>query len=430
VLNFRNKGKLIVDGRIKINGRDIDSNAQLSEISAYIEQEDMFIGYLKVKEQMRFQAELKMKRDMSKEDRDKKIEQIMLDLNLKKCEDTLIGVADRGIKGISGGERRRLSFACAMLTDPNLLFCDEPTSGLDSFMAMSIVDTLRKLADKGKTIICTIHQPSSVIFQKLDRLCLLAEGRLAFIGDHSDVNKFFETQGFPIPELYNPADHFIKTLSVMPSDRENSLIKIDKICESYLKSYSYSKNEIAINEANMLEDNLNYDVDLSTKVQYRSNVLVQFRWLLWRSSLSVLRDPRSSYIALIQTIFISVILGLVYLQQKNDQPGIQNINGVLFLMLLNSSFSNMFAVINLYSFELPIMMKEHKDGMYRIVSYYLAKTVVDLPLYTFNTFIYVTILYWMANLNNGPLEYITAVIIIIFVVNVSIAFGKKMIVLS
>ena len=85
----------------------------------------------------------------------------------------MIGLPAQGVKGISGGERRRLSFACAMINDPNLLFCDEPTSGLDSFMAMSIVDALRKLADKGKTVICTIHQPSSEIYQKFDRLCLL-----------------------------------------------------------------------------------------------------------------------------------------------------------------------------------------------------------------------------------------------------------------
>ncbi len=79
-----------------------------------------------------------------------------------------------------------------LITDPNLLFCDEPTSGLDSFMAMSIIDCMKKLAENGKTIICTIHQPSSEIFQKFDRLCLLAEGRLAYIGKTSEANGYFE----------------------------------------------------------------------------------------------------------------------------------------------------------------------------------------------------------------------------------------------
>ena len=78
-----------------------------------------------------------------------------------------------------------------MITNPNLLFCDEPTSGLDSFMALSLVESMRALADQGKTIICTIHQPSSEIFEKFDRLCLLAEGRLAFIGCLNEAKMYF-----------------------------------------------------------------------------------------------------------------------------------------------------------------------------------------------------------------------------------------------
>ena len=110
---------------------------------------------------------------------------------MKKCEDTLIGAPELGVKGISGGERRRLAFASEVITNPSILFCDEPTSGLDSFMAMSIVDSMRNLAKKGKTIICTIHQPSSEVFEMFDRLYLMAEGRSAFCGDLSDAFKFF-----------------------------------------------------------------------------------------------------------------------------------------------------------------------------------------------------------------------------------------------
>ena len=95
---------------------------------------------------------------------------------MKKCENTRIGNPEKNIKGISGGERRRLAFATEIITNPGLLFCDEPTSGLDSFMALSVVDSMKILANEGKTIICTIHQPSSEIFDKFDSLCLLAEG--------------------------------------------------------------------------------------------------------------------------------------------------------------------------------------------------------------------------------------------------------------
>lgn len=141
-------------------------------------------------------------------------------LNLKKCENTLIGAPQLGVKGISGGERRRLAFASEVITNPSILFCDEPTSGLDSFMAMSIVDSMKNLARQGKTIICTIHQPSSEIFELFDRLYLMAEGRVAYCGDLKDAQKFFATQGYQLPPNYNPADYYIKNLAIQPSDVE------------------------------------------------------------------------------------------------------------------------------------------------------------------------------------------------------------------
>lgn len=108
-----------------------------------------------------------------------------------------------------------------------MLFFDEPTSGLDSFMAMSIVDSMKNMAKQGKTIICTIHQPSSEIFAKFDHLCLLAEGRLAYLGDLNEAPNFFASQGFTLPSNYNPADFYINTLAVVPSNKETTKIMIE-----------------------------------------------------------------------------------------------------------------------------------------------------------------------------------------------------------
>lgn len=122
---------------------------------------------------------------------------------------------------------RRLSFASEILTNPSILFCDEPTSGLDSFMAMSIVECMKDLTVMGKTIICTIHQPSSEIFEMFDNICFLSEGRLAFKGGQQDAYKFFQSQGFKCPDKYNPGDFYIKTLSITPHEKEKSLEKIN-----------------------------------------------------------------------------------------------------------------------------------------------------------------------------------------------------------
>ena len=112
-------------------------------------------------------------------------------MNLKKCEDTVIGSPQLGTTGISGGERRRLAFASELLVNPSILFCDEPTSGLDSYMAVSIVDSMKNMANNGKTIVCTIHQPSSEIYERFDRLFLMAEGRVAYAGDSIMAYDFF-----------------------------------------------------------------------------------------------------------------------------------------------------------------------------------------------------------------------------------------------
>ena len=109
-----------------------------------------------------------MGRNYTKEERTKRVEEVIIQMNLIKSQDTWIGEGDR-IKGISGGEKRRRSFASEILTNPSLLFADEPTSGLDSFMAESIIDSMCELAySQGKTVITTIHQPSSQIFEKFN----------------------------------------------------------------------------------------------------------------------------------------------------------------------------------------------------------------------------------------------------------------------
>ena len=107
-----------------------------------------------------------------------------------RCADTLIGIAGR-VKGISGGESKLLAFACEVLTNPPLLFCDEPTSGLDSYMAQNVVMVLKSLAAAGKTILCTIHQPNSIVFDLFDRVLLMAEGRLAYLGYTQEAPAFF-----------------------------------------------------------------------------------------------------------------------------------------------------------------------------------------------------------------------------------------------
>ena len=141
----------------------------ITSMSAYVQQEDMFLPTLTVREHLVFQAMVRIPSSVSEDSKIARIDQVMQELGLDKCADTRVG-GSRFFKGISGGELKRLSFAAEVLTNPSIMFCDEPTSGLDSFMAANLVSIINKMAQLGRTIICTIHQPSSETFQMFQNL--------------------------------------------------------------------------------------------------------------------------------------------------------------------------------------------------------------------------------------------------------------------
>ncbi|EJD75463.1 CBR-WHT-4 protein [Loa loa] len=222
-----------VKGKILVNGEQL-SSTDMHRISRYVHQDDIFIGTLTVREQLMYSAELQMGRNTTKADRLKRVEEVLKELGLKRCETTLIGVTNR-LKGISCGESKRLAFACEILTDPLILFCDEPTSGLDSFMAVQVVHCLKEMAKKGKTIITTIHQPSSQVFNMFDNVCFMSMGKVAYFGPVTEVCNFFKNIGFACPETYNPADHIIKMLSVT-QDEQECQARVDKIRNEFEES--------------------------------------------------------------------------------------------------------------------------------------------------------------------------------------------------
>ncbi|PAV58042.1 hypothetical protein WR25_18809 [Diploscapter pachys] len=212
VLTQRNLDFIRVSGDIRVNGLRVDKE-YMKKVSAYVQQDDLFIGSLTVEEHLRFNAVLRMNDRYSDREQKRRVKQVISDLGLKSCANSIIGTRTR--KGISGGERKRLAFASEILTSPPMLLCDEPTSGLDSFLAHQVIQVLKKLAErKGMTIIITIHQPSSQIYHLFDRIYFMAEGRVVFCGTRDEAELMWTGLGLPTPLNFNPADHYISTLSI------------------------------------------------------------------------------------------------------------------------------------------------------------------------------------------------------------------------
>ncbi|KAF9583777.1 hypothetical protein BGW38_008562, partial [Lunasporangiospora selenospora] len=197
----------MIHGHIYVNGRRISSH-EYKRVVGYVDQEDTLMPTLTVYETILYSALLRLPRDMSYDAKRFRVMETMSELGILGIKDMKVG--ESGQRSISGGEKRRVSIACELVTSPSILFLDEPTSGLDSYNAYNVVECLVTLArNYNRTVVCTIHQPRSNIFALFDQLILLAKGRLVFSGETKNLNGHLRGLGHPCPEGYNIADYML-----------------------------------------------------------------------------------------------------------------------------------------------------------------------------------------------------------------------------
>ncbi|XP_012935697.1 protein white [Aplysia californica] len=423
VLTMRNTKDYVTKGEVYLNGVPITDG--MRNVSAYVQQSDLFIHTLTVREQLQFRALLRMDKTLGKKARLARVEEVMQEMGLTGCADSRIGAASGSRKGISGGERKRLSFASEALTNPPIFFCDEPTSSLDTFMAQSIVHTLQKMASKGRAVLCTIHQPSSELFALFNQVLLLSEGRVAFMGSSQDAIDFFTRLNYPCPRNFNPADHYILTLAIVPGKEEECRKNTNAICDSFLEStqasHIDSEIDIRIRESELADAVLLQEI--TGESRYTSSYFVQLTNLFWRSWTSQFRDHMLFWVRIVQSVAIALVLGLVYLQLEVDQKGVQNINGGVFLLIVNISFTNLFAVLTSFPEEMGIVMRELGTGLYRIDIYYITKAFSELPLFAAVTVMFATVTYWMMGLKETTDGFMICCGVLILVAITSVGLG-------
>lgn len=428
VLTSRNLTNLDVQGSILIDGRRANK-WKIREMSAFVQQHDMFVGTMTAREHLQFMARLRMgDQYYSDHERQLRVEQVLTQMGLKKCADTVIGIPNQ-LKGLSCGEKKRLSFASEILTCPKILFCDEPTSGLDAFMAGHVVQALRSLADNGMTVIITIHQPSSHVYSLFNNVCLMACGRVIYLGPGDQAVPLFEKCGYPCPAYYNPADHLIRTLAVIDSDRATSMKTISKIRQGFL-STDLGQSVLAIGNANKLRAAsfvTGSDTSEKTKTffnqDYNASFWTQFLALFWRSWLTVIRDPNLLSVRLLQILITAFITGIVFFQTPVTPATIISINGIMFNHIRNMNFMLQFPNVPVITAELPIVLRENANGVYRTSAYFLAKNIAELPQYIILPILYNTIVYWMSGLYPNFWNYCFASLVTILITNVAISIS-------
>jgi ABC-type multidrug transport system ATPase subunit len=207
------RGKITIEADIRLNNYKVDpTNLEVRKQIAFVAQDDSLQVTSTPREAIKFSAKLRLPRSTTDAQLNKLTERMLTELGLTDCADTIIGGSL--IKGISGGQRKRTSVGVELVTKPALVFLDEPTSGLDSFSAVQLCQVLKKVANAGSSVLFTIHQPASEIFNSFDHLILLNRGRVMYQGSTQKVPAVFAECKHPVPPNYNPADWIMNVAQV------------------------------------------------------------------------------------------------------------------------------------------------------------------------------------------------------------------------
>ncbi|XP_045473258.1 protein white-like [Harmonia axyridis] len=420
-ITFRNLRSLKFSGCVCLNDKRVHRN-ELALKSAYVQQEDLFIGCLTVREHLIFQALVRIESRFSYKRRMERVEKVLAELSLTTCQNSQIGISGE-TKSISGGERKRLALASELLTDPPLLFCDEPTTGLDSFMALSVLHKLKRLAHTGRTVIASLHQPSSEMFTMFDKIYLMTEGRVAFSGTPEEAKLFFTKLKLPCPPKFNPVDHYVQMVSIIPGKERLCETSVNRICDAFENSSLALEMKQHLTCKKSIANEFPWNELRKQAIPYRVSCSEQFTALYWRSFLSLTRNPQVMRGRVFQLFFFSGLISVLFWQQSLNPVGVQNINGALFLILANSICVNFLGVIFTFFDEIPLFVREHKNGFYRTDVYYFSKLATDLPLYSFINTIGMTICCFSIGIFPDGSRWIVAVLLILLTSLIAMGIG-------
>jgi ABC-type multidrug transport system ATPase subunit len=371
-------------GDVTYNG--VKLTKSIKRIIGYVTQDDILLKNLTVEESLLFTALLRL----SDQPR-KRVEEKLIELGINHCKKQRIG--SHGEKNvISGGERKRTSVAVELLTNPSVIFLDEPTSGLDSKTALNLMDTLVDLAKFHRTVVLTIHQPRSDIFNRFDKLMILSKGKIIYFGARDNALQYFATFGCLCPSYFNPGDFLIDQIS-------ESDDKTDRLLAAYEKC-----------EKPPLISRIS---DVHASAPYSAGYLYQV-WILFRRSfLCFIRDKSVCLARILQAIAMALLVGLIYLGGVTGQRAIQNLTGALFFIMIQQGMSPLFTTLTVFQSEKNVLYKEYESKQYSISAYFIGKSLAEVPMYMIAPAIFGTIVYFMVGFQATAAKFFIFLLIIV-----------------
>lgn len=387
-LTGQTKGKQ--EGRILINGQK--QTKQFKRKIGYVMQQDLMFSQLTVEETLLVTAWLRLPQSWADSEKRKRVERIISLLGLDKTAKTKVGKPFG--PSISGGEKKRLNVANEALTNPSVMFLDEPTSGLDSTSAKGLVELLRELAHGGRTIVTSIHQPSSSIFYHFDQIIVLAEGRIIYDGPPEGLLPYFAQFGIQCSKSYNPADFALDICSDV-----ETLKKLPTV------SYEFDAKK---GKAEEVSKSLT-----EPEQKWPTDWLTQFKILLWRAFIQKRGDIITG-LEFFRWGGVALIACLCWFQIPRKEDHIHDYVGFVFFICVFSTFVVSYSSLFQFLGESSVITRERRTGAYRLSAYYVAKIVAEWPIEILYPSVFFTVCFWSAGLNTNFFIFIQCYFIYIF----------------
>ncbi|XP_074060950.1 ATP-binding cassette sub-family G member 8 isoform X2 [Macrotis lagotis] len=427
VITCREHGGKVKSGQILINGQP--STPQLvKKCVAHVRQHEQLLPNLTVWETLLFVAQLRLPRACSGAQRTKRVEDVIAELRLRQCAHTRVG--NEYVRGVSGGERRRVSIGVQLLWNPGILILDEPTSGLDSFTSHNLVKTLSRLAKGNRLVLLSIHQPRSDIFRLFDLILLMTAGTTIYSGTARDMVKYFTEIGYPCPRYSNPADFYVDLISINRQDRQQEMASTEKV-----KSLAALFLEKVRDFDDFLWRSVEGESGLNVSMESRSHLISektitlptpsdhqlpgtvqQFTILIRRQISNDFRDLSTLLVNGLEALLMSMIIGFLYYGHGEIRRSFMDTAALLFMIGALIPFPVILHVIAKCHSERAMLYHELEDGMYSVGPYFFAKILGELPEHCAYVIIYGIPIYWLANLRPEPEYFILSFLMIWLVV--------------
>lgn len=358
-------------GEMTFNG-SVPSDSVIRSVCSYVcQDDDALLPSLTVRETLQFAAGLRLPSFMTTAQKYQRAEEVLLKLGLKDCADNLIG--SETIKGISGGEKRRVSIAVQILTDPRVLLLDEPTSGLDAFTASSIMEVLSGLAAEGRTLILTIHQSRSDIFSKFGNVLLLARGgHPVFAGPGTNLLPHFSSLGYPCPTTTNPADFALDLITIDLQHEHREAATREKV-RSLITSWNSGDFSTAMNPTT-----ISTPAELGALVRGRKGFVGAYQILLRRAAINFRRQPPLLVARIMQVLGLAIILTLFFAPLKNNYESVQTRLGFI-QEFCAFNFVGMLQNVAIYPAERDVFYREYDDSVYGVTAFFLTYLSLEVP---------------------------------------------------